>query len=104
MLGHAANYAQSIGADRVWYGATADDFTEYHDCRPIFINAINAGLQDVRIEPLSEHHKPQIRTLMKKHGILMGRTWSCYAPIDDKPCRTCDSCKMRQSDRMTLQR
>ena len=103
MLGHSANYAESIGANRVWYGATADDFKEYHDCRPIFLDAINVCLQDVKVEaPLSEYHKPKIRALLKQYQIPIGDTWSCYAPIKNNPCEAWDSCKLRYSNEMTL--
>lgn len=94
MLAHAVNYAATIGADEVWYGANFGDAREYHDCRPAWVDALNACISGdgVRVlAPLSGLTKPEILTEAVESG-LMSLAWSCYSPRFGKPCGTCGSC------------
>ncbi|MEA3492858.1 MAG: 7-cyano-7-deazaguanine synthase QueC [Candidatus Margulisiibacteriota bacterium] len=101
-LSFALSYAEAIGADAVFIGANAIDFSGYPDCRPDFYKAfqkvIEKGTKKKRIKvltPLIDMTKAQIIRLGKKLKAPLEITWSCYKG-GKKPCGVCDSCKIRQ--------
>jgi 7-cyano-7-deazaguanine synthase len=98
-LSFALSLAQSSGAESIFIGANAIDFSGYPDCRPQFINAYNQVLKslDVKIKieaPLIKMTKAQIIELGGKLKVPYQLTWSCYKGLK-KPCGECDSCKLR---------
>jgi 7-cyano-7-deazaguanine synthase len=104
-LSVAAGLCESIGADRVYIGANAVDYSGYPDCRPDFFKAYydmlskgtKAGVEGhpVRIvTPILEASKADIVRLGKKLGAPLQMTWSCYNG-GDKACGHCDSCRLR---------
>jgi len=99
-LACAANVAERYKADRIIIGAHYQDFGGYPDCRPKFFNMFELLMQEaygsnLRIyAPLLNYDKKQIIYLGTQLGCKFNKTWSCYQN-DDKPCRTCDSCKLR---------
>ncbi len=105
MLSYALCYAESIGADAVYIGATARDYSGYPDCRPEFFHAFEEmaeegterGLEGspVKIKyPLIHMTKGDIVKKAHEIGVPLRWTWSCYKG-EKKACGECDSCKLR---------
>jgi 7-cyano-7-deazaguanine synthase len=104
-LSIAAGLAESEGADRIFIGANAVDYSGYPDCRPEFFKAFQQALavgtkagvegKRVRIEhPLLFLSKAEIVKLGMKLGAPLHLTWSCYKG-GGKACGKCDSCLLR---------
>jgi 7-cyano-7-deazaguanine synthase len=99
-------YAESIGAQAIYIGANAIDYSGYPDCRPEYFRAFEhlarlatrAGVERgwaIRIEaPLLHLSKADIVRLGERLHVPWGMTWSCYAG-DRAPCGHCDSCALR---------
>lgn len=101
MISIAAAYAESIGAEHVYYGAAAvDNLSGYFDCTVEFLSAINDVLslnRRNRIEvkaPLIELSKKQIIELGLSLGAHLGETWTCYEG-KELSCGICPSCSSR---------
>lgn len=101
-LSFALSYAESIGADSVFIGANAVDFSGYPDCRPSYYRALQKVVKvgtkkkKIRIQtPLIRMKKSAIIKLGLKLGAPLDKTWSCYAG-GNKPCGVCDSCRIRE--------
>jgi 7-cyano-7-deazaguanine synthase len=101
--------AEVVGADQLFIGANAVDYSGYPDCRPAFLQAFEklaslatvAGAEhDVQFRvraPLLELTKAQIIRRGLDLGVDYGLTWSCYDPTPDGlACGRCDSCKLRR--------
>lgn len=104
-LSIAAGLCESIGADRIYIGANAVDYSGYPDCRPEFFKAYQemlskgtkAGVEGnpIRIAtPILHSTKADIVRLGKKLGAPLHLTWSCYNG-GEKACGHCDSCRLR---------
>jgi len=104
-LSLATGYAEAIGAERIFYGANAVDYSGYPDCRPQFVDSLNktirvgtkrgAEKKPIQIEaPLVKKTKKEIILLGWEYGVPFEKTWSCYAG-EKRPCGQCDSCKLR---------
>ena len=100
--------AEVVGADQLFIGANAVDYSGYPDCRPAFLEAFEnlaslatvAGAEDgVRFKvraPLLELSKTDIIRRGLELGVDFGLTWSCYDPTPDGlACGRCDSCQLR---------
>ena len=102
MLAIATSWAETIGAQRIYIGAVAEDSSGYPDCRPEFYNAfqqaIDAGTRpETRVEivtPVIHLSKSDIVRLGLELGAPLELTWSCYA-AEDRACGRCDSCALR---------
>jgi 7-cyano-7-deazaguanine synthase len=102
MLAIATSWAETIGAQRIYIGAVAEDSSGYPDCRPEFYEAfqraIDAGTKpETRIEivtPVIHLTKSQIVRRGVELGAPLELTWSCYA-AEDQACGRCDSCALR---------
>ena len=100
LLSIAAAYAESIGGDRVFYGAQAQDEYGYWDCTPLFLERVNALLdlnrrRPVVVEaPLMHNSKADNVRLGIELGVDFARTWSCYRG-GDHPCGCCPTCVER---------
>lgn len=96
LLSLAANFASSINADEVWYGAHRGDREDYADCRPDFVKAMGRTMaisEGLRLRaPLLLSSRAQVRELASSLGIDRSMTWSCYAPEQGRPCKRCNSC------------
>ena len=108
LLGLACSLAEAIGADSVFIGVNALDFSGYPDCRPDFIDAfqmvLNVGTKrgvegnPVKIEaPLIRLRKAQIISIGESLGVPFADTISCYHPDrNGRACGACDSCILRR--------
>jgi 7-cyano-7-deazaguanine synthase len=107
MLGIALGYAEVIGAQDIYVGVNAVDYSGYPDCRPEFIQAFEkladlatkAGVNGnpFRIHaPLIQLTKAEIIERGLALGVDYSLTHSCYDPDSNgKPCGRCDSCIIR---------
>ena len=107
LLALALAHAETLGAEDVFLGVNAIDYSGYPDCRPAFIRAFErlarvATKAGVEGRPLRVH-APLIR--LSKAGIIMlGRqlgvpfhlTLSCYDPVRGRACGRCDACELRR--------
>jgi len=105
MLSIALAYAEAKGADYIYAGVNAVDYSGYPDCRPEFIKAFQklADLATKRTvegkritikTPLISLSKKEIVNLGVKLGAPLELTWSCYKG-KRKACGKCDSCRLR---------
>jgi len=108
-LSLALGWAEVLGAEDIFIGANAVDYSGYPDCRPEYIRAFEEmanlatrasveGSMRFRIRaPLIEMSKADIIRTGRRLGLDYSLTWSCYDPRPDgKPCGTCDSCLLRE--------
>lgn len=105
-LSYALGYAEVSGADRIYIGVNALDYSGYPDCRPEFIQLFQqladyttkAAVQDKRhiaIEtPLLKLGKKDIVSLGVELGAPLVLTSSCYQG-GEQACGVCDSCLLR---------
>jgi len=104
-LSFAASYAEAIGANTIFIGANAVDYSGYPDCRPEFIRAYQAMLsfglkssvegKSIKVAtPLIHLSKARIVKLAVQLKVPLQLTWSCYNG-GSKPCGVCDSCRLR---------
>ncbi|MFX1450737.1 MAG: 7-cyano-7-deazaguanine synthase QueC [Promethearchaeota archaeon] len=100
-LAFAAAYAEVIGADTIFAGMNAIDYSGYPDCRPEYIKAMQKAIQlgskaqNIRIEtPIIGMDKKDIIQLGTKLGVPYEQTWSCYKG-GEIACGKCDSCLLR---------
>lgn len=100
LLGIAASIAESIGAELLYVGFNAVDYSGYPDCRPEFVAAMNKALmagmkKEVTIvAPVINMTKIEIIQRGTEYGVPFEHTWSCYVG-EEKPCGECDSCRIR---------
>ena len=100
-LSFALSYAEAIGANAVFIGANAVDFSGYPDCRPEYYKAFNelfkkaTKLKGINIvAPLLYKTKEEIVKLGRQLGVDFNLTWSCYKG-GRRPCGVCDACRLR---------
>jgi 7-cyano-7-deazaguanine synthase len=107
LLGLALAHAETIGAEEIWVGVNAIDYSGYPDCRPEFLRAFEkvariatkAGVsgRPLRIRaPLVRLSKAQIVKLGTRLGVPYGITQSCYDPVRGRACGRCDACVLRR--------
>ena len=100
MLAIAIGIAESNNLDQVFIANHGGDHTIYPDCRPEFINAIDAAAtagtyNNVKvIAPYTKITKSDIARIGKRLGIDYAETWSCYKG-GDKHCGKCGTCTER---------
>lgn len=107
-LSFALAWAEVLGANDVFIGVNALDYSGYPDCRPEFIEAFERmanlatkagveGRQRLKIHtPLIAMSKAQIIQRGMELGVDYGLTSSCYDPSPSgEPCGQCDSCLLR---------
>ena len=107
-LSTALAYAEVVGADAIFIGVTAVDYSGYPDCRAEYIDAFakmanlatRAGVEGQQmhiITPLIDLDKAEIIKLGHSLGVDYGLTVSCYnANASGEACGQCDSCHYRQ--------
>lgn len=102
---YALQYAEEIGADAIYLGLTAIDYSGYPDCRPEYVEAwqklinlatkktVEGGLIDLKT-PLMHLYKAEIVQWGTELGVPYQDTWSCYNG-NNSACGRCDSCTLR---------
>ena len=107
MLSVALGWAEVLGADDVFCGVNAVDYSGYPDCRPEFIEAFEqlanlatkAGVEGHRLRvhaPLIRLSKADIVLEGLRLGVDFSRTVSCYqADAEGRACGLCDACRLR---------
>ena len=106
-LSIALGWAEVIGANKIFVGVNAVDYSGYPDCRPEYIAsfetmanlATRAGVEGNHLSieaPLIDMTKAQIIHAGLELGVDYGQTVSCYqANSDGLACGKCDSCRLR---------
>ena len=105
-LSYALALAEVIGAQDIYIGVNAVDYSGYPDCRPEYIAAFErmanlatrAGVEGkaLRIHaPLIDLTKAQIIRLGTSLGVDYSLTTSCYDPSGGIACGHCDACLLR---------
>ncbi len=99
--------AEVLGAEDIFIGVNAVDYSGYPDCRPEFIAAfetlanvatrvgVEGGKMNIRA-PLLRMTKAGIIQTGTALGVDYGLTVSCYQATDEGlACGRCDSCRLR---------
>ena len=100
LLSLAIGYAVSLKAEAVWYGAHGGDHAIYPDCRPEFVEKMDAVSRIANYEPVAvvAPYLHSTKGDILRDGLAMGldysRTWTCYNGRD-KACGRCGSCVER---------
>jgi 7-cyano-7-deazaguanine synthase len=107
-LSYALAFAEVIGAQKIFLGINAVDYSGYPDCRPEFLDAFNklvnlatkTGVEktiSIEVEaPLLYLSKAEIISLGMKLGIDYSSSISCYqASNKGIACGLCDACRLR---------
>jgi 7-cyano-7-deazaguanine synthase len=107
-LALALGWAEVLGAQHIFVGANAVDYSGYPDCRPEYLRAFEAmanlatraGVEGRRIEvraPLVDLPKAEIVRRALELGVDPAETVSCYQPdADGRACGVCDACRIRR--------
>lgn len=110
-LSHALALAEVEGAETIFIGVNALDYSGYPDCRPEYIAAFEtmanlatkSGVEDTgRVHlatPLIDMTKADIIRRGLELGVDYGETLSCYdPPLGDElaHCGACDACLLRK--------
>jgi len=107
-LSIALAWAEVIGANDIFLGVSAVDYSGYPDCRPEFIEAFQnlanlatkAGVEGNAIQihaPLIDLSKAQTIQKGINLGVDYSKTISCYQPDEQgQACGRCDSCMLRK--------
>ena len=101
----ALSLAEARGAEAIYLGINAVDYSGYPDCRPDYLKAYQhlatlsskAGLEGKApklVAPLVIDSKADIVRRAFKLGVPIAQTWSCYQG-EAEPCGRCDSCRIR---------
>jgi 7-cyano-7-deazaguanine synthase len=106
-LSYALAWAEVLGAQHIYIGVNAVDYSGYPDCRPEYISAFQsmanlatkAGVEGRNIiihTPLIKLSKAEIIHMGKALGVDYSMTVSCYeADNEGRACGHCDSCRLR---------
>lgn len=108
LLSLALGWAEVLGAQHIFVGANAVDYSGYPDCRPEYLGAFEAmanlatkaAVEGRRIEvrgPLVDRSKAEIIKLAIELGVDPARTVTCYQPdAAGRACGLCDACRIRK--------
>lgn len=103
--------AEAEGAQAIFIGVNAIDYSGYPDCRPDFIESFaktaalaskvgREGHAPEIIAPLVTLSKADIAREAQRLRVPIELTWSCYDPqVHDgvySPCENCDACLLRR--------
>lgn len=108
LLALALAHAEVVGADAIFTGANAVDYSGYPDCRPEYLAAFEAmanlatkraveGSPIVVRSPIVQLSKAGIVRRGHGLGVDFALTVSCYdADEQGRACGRCDSCRLRR--------
>ena len=109
MLSLALAWAEVIGAQDIFIGVNALDYSGYPDCRGEYVNAFQemanlatkAAVEGQKITihaPLIDLTKAEIIQKGTALGVPYDKTVSCYQAYDEgQACGVCDSCCLRKN-------
>lgn len=107
-LAVAVGWAEVLGAQDIFIGVNAVDYSGYPDCRPAFIAAFEqvanlgtrAGTEGGTLHiraPLIDWSKAEIIRRGIRLGVDYAMTVSCYSADENgRACDHCDSCRLRK--------
>ena len=107
-LSIALGWAEVLGANDIFLGVNAVDYSGYPDCRPEYIKAFEtmanlatkAAVEGQRLKihaPLIDMTKGQIVETGMALGVDYSTTVSCYqANLEGQACGKCESCRLRR--------
>ena len=108
-LALALGHAEVLGAQDLYIGVNAIDYSGYPDCRPAFVRAFEAlanlatkaavegGARYSVRAPLVQLSKAEIIRLGTRLNVPYELTHSCYDPDSEgRACGRCDSCRIRR--------
>ena len=107
MLSIALAWAEVLGANDIFVGVNAVDYSGYPDCRPAFIEAFEhmanlatkAGVEGARLRihaPLIDLSKADIIRRGVALGVDYGITITCSQADDEgRACGGCEACRLR---------
>ena len=101
----ALSLAEAKGAEAIYLGINAVDYSGYPDCRPEYLEAYQQlanlsskvgveGQAPRLVAPLVQDSKVEIVRRALRLGVPIQETWSCYQG-GEVPCGVCDSCRIR---------
>ena len=108
-LSLALAWAEVLGANAIFIGANAVDYSGYPDCRPDYLRAYElmanlatrAAVEGSRLvihAPLVHMTKAQIILAGIEAGVDFSLTVSCYqADASGGACGACDACRIRRA-------
>jgi 7-cyano-7-deazaguanine synthase len=108
LLALALAHAEVAGADAIYTGANAVDYSGYPDCRPEFLAAFEAmanlatkraveGSPIAIRAPIVHMGKAEIVRRGHELGVDFAATVSCYdADAEGRACGRCDACRIRR--------
>ncbi|MFZ5457296.1 MAG: 7-cyano-7-deazaguanine synthase QueC [Pseudomonadota bacterium] len=108
MLSLALAWAEVLGAQDIFCGVNAVDYSGYPDCRPEYIKAFEAmanlatkaaveGARLTVLAPLIDLSKAGIIQAGVRLGVDYALTVSCYQADDEgRACGACESCRLRR--------
>ena len=107
-LAIALGWAEVLGANDIFLGVNAVDYSGYPDCRPEYIKAFEtmanlatkAAVEGQKLSihaPLIDMSKGQIVQAGLALGVDYSNTVSCYqASLEGQACGKCESCRLRR--------
>ena len=109
LLSLALAWAEVLGAQHIFIGANAVDYSGYPDCRPEYLQAFEA-MANLATKAAAEGRRIAIRAplidLPKKDtvkqaialGVDPAETVTCYQPdAEGRACGACDACRLRKA-------
>jgi len=109
LLALGLGLAEVLGAQDLYFGANAVDYSGYPDCRPEFVRAFEAlanlatraaveGKKLTLHAPIINLTKAEIIRAGRKLGVDFAQTVSCYqATPNGLACGRCDACRLRRA-------
>lgn len=113
LINIAVSYAETIGAEYVFYGAQCNDYAGFWDCTPEYVDSLNKTFALNRdhkitvVAPFMGMWKEDEIKIGQELGVDFKYCWTCYDPqrfeIQEngeihkgvKPCKKCLSCVER---------
>jgi len=96
----ALGYAVTKEAEEVWFGAHSGDHAIYPDCRPEFVEKMDAVARIANYTPIAVKapyiamSKTEILAIGLEMKLDYGLTWTCYEG-KELACGTCGACHER---------
>ena len=102
LLAVATSFAEARGAEAIYIGVQASDYSGYPDCRPEFIDAFQQvitlgtrpGSGIILKTPFVRLNKHEILKIGMDMRVPYEDTWSCYSE-NEIACGVCGSCHYR---------